>query len=153
MKTKFFLMAAVLLMFASCGGDDESSATIYYKAVCSGITFENSAHDVYREKIEAALTGMQFIGDASYFATSASAGTVAEASAQCDAQAVTLYQGRIDGLTLMILKQKVYLMYAEEFQSAGIMSFSDLPFSNLTIHVKLLNSKSAMLVKEFDKAL
>ena len=142
MKTKFFIMAAVLLMFASCGSDDESSATIYYKAVCSGITFENSADDVYREKIEAALTGMQFIGDASYFATSASAGNVAEAS-----------QGRLDGLTLMILKQKVYLMYAEEFQTAGIMSFNDLPFKNLTIHVKLLNSKSAMLVKEFDKAL
>ena len=149
MKTKLALLAALLLVLASCGSDDESSATVYYKGMCSSITFENPAHEVYREKIEAALQGLQLTGEMSYFAQSASASTVAEAAAQCDNDAQTTYRARLDKLTLLSLKQTVYRMYEAEFKAAGIMSFADLPFSNLTITFKLLNSQSAMVVKEY----
>lgn len=149
MKTNIILWIAVMLMLASCGSDDESSATIYYKAMCSSITFENPAHEEYRDPIKAALQGMQLIDDTSYFVQTSSASTVAEAAAQCDDAAQTTYQGRLKSLTLLVLKQKVYLMNEEKYKAKGIMSFSDLPFSNLTLTFKLINSQSAQVVREY----
>lgn len=153
MKTKLFLFAAMLVMLASCGSDDESSATIYYKAICSEIKFDNPAHEEYRAKIIAALQGIQLIDDTSYFVETASAPTVAEAAARCDDAAQVTYRSRISSLSLLVLKQTVYNMNKEEFVAKGIGSFVDLPFSNLTITFRLINSQSAQVVKEYPVSL
>lgn len=149
MKTKLMLMLAVVLLCASCGKDDESSATVYYGGLCSSITFSNSAHEVYREKISSALETMQMVGTGSYFAQSASAKSVEDAAAQCDASAQNTYQARLQNLTLLALKQQVFRMYQEEFEAAGIHSFSELSFDGITLTLRLVNTRTALVVKEY----